>query len=144
MSTRSYVGIIEYGIVKYGYHHSDSHLESLGIELFKYINDINSAYRLLKDYAEIESLDDDDTDAGKMKSEEFFNIPKEDICIEFCYGFNIEDNTWYVSSNHFTDASKMYKLVDVVKDDKKMKEYLSCYYEQYRESILKQIRDTIK
>ena len=33
MSTRSYIGIIENGMVDYGYHHSDSHLEKLGVEL---------------------------------------------------------------------------------------------------------------
>lgn len=139
MSTRSYVGIIKNGKVKYGYHHSDSYIEDLGIELFKNIADFSDVTKL-KDYAEIDSLEN----AYQTSYEDFFTTPVRNICIEFCYGFNVDDNTWYVSSLHFTDKGKIHKLTDVVKDDKEMEKYLSMYYEEYREPILKEIRANIK
>jgi len=137
MSTRSYVGIIENGKVKYGYHHCDSHLESLGVELFQSIKTKEDAYRLLGEVAEL--------DMGNTVSKEtFFGIPRIDIFIEFCYGFNVDDRQWYVSSYHFADTSKIYKLIDIVNDDAEMKHYANMYYEEYREEIIKQIREGIK
>lgn len=139
MSTRSYVGIIENGEVRYGYHHSDSHLESLGIELFNNITSSSDRHKL-PDYAEVKSLE-----AAEIVTENtFFATPARDIFIEFCYGFNVEDETWYVSSCHFTNSGEVHKLLDVVQNDTEMNRYLSMYYEEYRESILKQIRENIK
>lgn len=139
MSTRSYVGIIENGEVRYGYHHSDSHLESLGIELFTNITSSADIHKL-PDYAEVKSLE-----AAEIVTENtFFTTPARDIFIEFCYGFNVEDETWYVSSCHFTNSGEVHKLLDVVQNDTEMNRYLSMYYEEYRESILKQIRENIK
>jgi len=142
MSTRSYVGIIDYeedGKVRYGYHHSDSHLESLGIELFEGIKE-NCDVHKLPDFAEVESLEESYSTTEK----DFFNITQRDIFIEFCYAFDMRDENWYVSSSHFKDGGKVHKLIDVVQNDEVMKNYLSMYYEQYRESILKEIRETIK
>ena len=142
MSTRSYVGIIDYeedGKVRYGYHHSDSYLEDLGIELFKGIKE-NSDVHKLPDFAEVNSLEETYT----TTKDDFFNITERDIFIEFCYAFDMTNENWYVSSSHFKDNGKVHKLTDVIKDDNAMKEYLSMYYEQYRESILKQIRENIK
>lgn len=136
MSTRSYVGLIEDGEVTYAYHHSDSYFEGLGIELFKGI-ETNADIHKIKDFCEWE-------DKVTRSKEEFFSIPDNDICIEFCYGFDVDTETWYVSSNHFAHASVIHKLTEVVQDDKVMKEYLECYYEQYRETILKEIRNNIK
>lgn len=134
MSTRSYVGIIDDGVVTYGYHHSDSHLESLGIELYQSIKENCDAHKL-KDFAE-EPFD-------KMDEKAFFNYTARDIFIEFCYGFNLEDEQWYVSSRHFEDDGKTHKLTEVVKDDEVMQEYLSMYYEKYRAGTLEQIRKGI-
>lgn len=142
MSTRSYVGIIDYEEdekVRYGYHHSDSHLESLGIELFKGIKE-NCDVHKLPDFAEVESLEE----AYSTTEKDFFNITERDIFIEFCYAFDMRDENWYVSSFHFKDGGKVHKLIDVVQNDEAMKNYLSVYYEQYRESILKEIRENIK
>ena len=135
MSTRSYVGIIKNGKVTYGYHHSDSHLESLGIDLFKNIKNETDTNEKINEYREDELYTD--------SIEDFFKIPAEDIFIEFCYGFDVEENCWYVSSCHFTDASKVFKLTEVVQDDNEMKAYLDMYYEDYREGILKEIRKNI-
>ena len=137
MSTRSYVGIIEDGQVKYGYHHCDSHLESLGVDLFKCIKTKADAYEQIEDFAEMDMGDTISTKA-------FFDIPKGDIFIEFCYGFNVKDCQWYVSSCHFADASKMHRLIDIVKDDEEMKVYADMYTEQYRDGIIKEIRENIK
>lgn len=142
MSTRSYVGIIDYeedGKVRYGYHHSDSYLEGLGIELFEGIK-ANCDVHKLPDFVEVNSLEE----ACTTTKNDFFNITERDICIEFCYGFDMEDESWYVSSHHFKDGGKVHKLIDVVQNDEAMKNYLSVYYEQYRESILKEIRENIK
>lgn len=137
MSTRSYVGIIEDGQVKYGYHHCDSHLESLGVDLFKLIKTKKDAYEQINEFAEM--------DMGNTTStESFFAIPSHDIFIEFCYGFNVKDCQWYVSSYHFADASKMHRLIDIVKDDEEMKVYADMYMEQYRDGIIKEIRENIK
>ena len=142
MSTRSYVGIIDYeedGKVRYGYHHSDSHLESLGIELFKGIEE-NCDVHKLPDFAEVKSLEETYSTTEK----DFFNITERDIFIEFCYAFDMRDENWYVSSFHFKDGGKVHKLIDVVQNDEVMKNYLSMYYEEARERILKKIRENIK
>lgn len=132
MSTRSYVGIIKNGKVTYGYHHSDSYLESLGIDLFKNIKTETDANEKINEYREDELYTD--------SVEDFFKIPEDDIAIEFCYGFDVEENVWYVSSHHFTDASKIFKLTEVAEDDDEMEAYLDMYYEDCRESILREIR----
>lgn len=135
MSTRSYVGIIKNGEVKYGYHHSDSYLEGLGIELFKEIKSEKDAKEKIAEYR-VEDL-------YTNTIEDFFAIPQRDVFIEFCYGFDVEENCWYVSSCHFTDASKIFKLTEVVQDDAEMEAYLDMYYEDCREGILKEIRENI-
>ena len=135
MSTRSYVGIIKNGKVTYGYHHSDSHLESLGIDLFKNIKTEADANEKINEYI-VREEDELYTDS----IEDFFKTPAEDIFIEFCYGFDVEENEWYVSSNHFTDASKIFKLTEVVEDDDEMEVYLDMYYPEY----IKEIYDTIR
>jgi len=137
MSTRSYVGIIENGQVRYGYHHCDSHLESLGVDLFKCIKTKTDAYEQINEFAEMDMGD-------TISKRSFFAVPEHDIFIEFCYGFDVSDCQWYVSSCHFTDASKMYKLTDIVKDNEEMKHYADMYTEQYRDDIIKEIRDGIK
>lgn len=137
MSTRSYVGIIKNGKVTYGYHHSDSHLESLGIDLFKNIKTEADANEKINEYREEDELYTDSI-------EDFFKTPAEDIFIEFCYGFDVEENEWYVSSHHFTDASKIFKLREVAEDDDEMEAYLDMYYEDYRDEILKEIRNGIE
>lgn len=136
MSTRSYVGIIKDGKVKYGYHHCDSHLESLGIELFK----IKTESKLLKEIDRLAELDMGDC----VPVDKYFRIPKEDIFIEFCYGFNTEDNQWYVSSYHFTKPDEMHKLIEVVNDDTEMEHYVGMYYKEYQQGILNEIRENIK
>lgn len=145
MSTRSYVGIIKDGKVRYGYHHCDSHLESLGVELFETIKtEADAVMRFSETNADpINVLAE--LDMGRTESREsFFAIPSHDCFIEFCYGFDVNDNQWYVSSHHFTDVTKTYKLVDVVKDDKEMDCYLDMYYEEYRDGLLKKIREKIR
>ena len=136
MSTRSYVGIIKDGMVKYGYHHCDSHLESLGIELFN----IKTESELLTKIDVLAELDM----GGCVSVNDYFRIPKEDIFMEFCYGFNVDDNEWYVSSCHFINQDKMYKLTELVKNDEEMEHYLDTYYERYRKEILSIIRNEIK
>ena len=138
MSTRSYVGIIKNGQVKYGYHHCDSHLESRGVDLFKCIKTKADAYEQINEFAEMDDMGD------TISKWSFFAIPEHDIFIEFCYGFDVNDCQWYVSSCHFADASKMYKLTDIVKDDKEMACYADMYTEQYRDGIIKEIRENIK
>ena len=140
MSTRSYVGIIKNGKVTYGYHHSDSHLESLGIDLFRNIRTEEEANAKIDKYI---SHYDDEEEMYRDTIEDYFKIPEDDIAIEFCYGFDVEENCWYVSSCHFTDASKVFKLTEVVQDDTEMEVYLDMYYEQYRENIRKEIRENI-
>lgn len=137
MSTRSYVGIIKNGKVTSGYHHSDSHLESLGIDLFKNIKTEADANEKINEYREEDELYTDSI-------EDFFNTPAEDIFIEFCYGFDVEENEWYVSSSHFTNASKIFKLREVAENDDEMEAYLDMYYEDCREGILKEIRNGIE
>ena len=137
MSTRSYVGIIENGKVKYGYHHCDSHLESLGIDLFKSITTKAEANEKINKFAELDM-------GGTASRDAFFAIPSIDIFIEFCYGFDVNDNQWYVSSYHFTDSTKEFKLVDVAQDDDEMTTYLSMYHEQYRKDIRKEIQENIR
>lgn len=140
MSTRSYVGIIKNGKVTYGYHHSDSHLESLGIDLFRNIRTEEEANAKIDKYI---SHYDDEEEMYQDTIEDYFTIPEDDIAIEFCYGFDVEENCWYVSSCHFTDASKVFKLTEVVQDDTEMEEYLEMYYEDYRDGLLKEIRENI-
>ena len=140
MSTRSYVGIIKNGKVTYGYHHSDSHLESLGIELFRHIKTEEEANAKLGKY--ITHYDEEEMEYQDT-IEDYFKIPETDIAIEFCYGFDVEENEWYVSSSHFTDASKIFKLTEIVQDDAEMEAYLDMYYEEYRDGLLKEIRDNI-
>ena len=65
MSTRSYVGIIKDGKVKYGYHHSDSHLESLGIDLYK----IKNEQEFIKEINRFADLD------SEISKENYFKIP---------------------------------------------------------------------
>ena len=137
MSTRSYVGIIKNGNVTYGYHHSDSHLESLGIDLFRDIRTEEEANTKIDKYI---GHYDDEENMHQDTIEDYFKIPEKDIAIEFCYGFDVEENCWYVSSYHFTDASKVFKLTEVVQDDDEMEAYLDMYYEDCRESILREIR----
>ena len=139
MSTRSYVGIIEDGKVKYGYHHSDSHLESLGVELFQDIKEEYEAYRKISKYSEM-----DYETASEVTRKQFFEIPNSDIFIEFCYGFDVDNEKWYVSSCHFTDSKKEFDLLEVVKDDKEMKCYGDMYYDDYKESTINYIRENIK
>ena len=143
MSTRSYVGLIEDGKVKYGYHHSDSYLEGLGIELYNAIKNKDDISKL-PNYANIYDLDEDDTDCGTVSINSFFTSTVREPSIEFCYGFNAEEGTWYVSSHHFKDKSKVFKLEEVVQDDEQMASYLTMYYEQYRKGILEQIRTNIR
>ena len=140
MSTRSYVGIIKNGEVRYGYHHSDSHLESLGIDLFQNIRTEDEANAKLEKY--ITHYDEEEMEYQDTIGD-YFKIPENDIAIEFCYGFDVEENCWYVSSCHFTDASKIFKLIEVVQDDDEMEAYLDMYYEDCREGILKEIRNGI-
>ena len=136
MSTRSYVGIIENGKVTYGYHHCDSHLESLGIDLFESIKTKKDAYDLLENFAEL--------NMGRVvPRDNFFRITKDDIFIEFCYAFDVKENQWYVSSSHFADTNE-HKLIDVVQDDKQMNAYLDMYYEDIRDGILETIRENIR
>ena len=137
MSTRSYVGIIKNGNVTYGYHHSDSHLESLGIDLFRNIRTEDEANAKLGKY--ITHYDEEEMEYQDT-TKNYFKIPEDDIAIEFCYGFDVEENCWYVSSCHFTDTSKIFKLTEVVQDDDEMEAYLDMYYEDCRESILREIR----
>ena len=136
MSTRSYIGIIQNGMVKYGYHHSSSYLEGLGIELFNIKTEKELA-------AEIDERAEFDT-GDYVPVDDYFKIPAEDIFIEFCYGFNVDDNKWYVSSCHFTKPDEMHELTEVVRNDKEMNYYLDQYYERYQEEILNEIRDNIK
>ena len=134
MSTRSYVGIIEKdGKVKFGYHHSDSHLESLGIDLFQSIKNKND----VKKVENFTTISDEE-----MERKEYFDVTNNDIFIEFCYAFDMNDNEWYVSSCHFMDG-KEHKLKDIVKDDAQMECYADMYYEEYRESIITKIRENI-
>lgn len=63
--------------------------------------------------------------------------------MEFCYGFNVEDNQWYVSSRHFTNKSKMYKLTEVVNDDAEMNTYSDMYIKDCQENIVRYIREKI-
>ena len=141
MSTRSYVGIIKNGKVTYGYHHSDSHLESLGIDLFRNIRTEEEANAKIDKYI---SHYDDEEEMYQDTIGNYFKIPEDDIVIEFCYGFDTEENCWYVSSCHFTDASKVFKLTEVVQDDDEMEAYLDMYYEDCREGILNEIRNGIE
>ncbi len=134
MSTRSYVGIIKDGKVKYGYHHSDSHLESLGIELFCGIKNEQEFIKEISRFADIDN---------ETSKENYFEIPNMNISMEFCYGFDTESNEWFVSSRHFLDHSRMYKLTDVIQNDEEMNCYASMYYEEYRDGIIKEIRKNI-
>ena len=134
MSTRSYVGIIENGRVWYGYHHSDSHLESMGIDLYKEIKTKEEAWDKILRFTEIEHEDTMDS---------YFATPDVDISIEFCYGFDVDEKCWYVSSCHFSDAQKIFKLADVVKDNTEMARYADMYYPDYRRSIITTIREAI-
>ena len=140
MSTRSYVGVIKNGNVTYGYHHSDSHLESLGIDLFRDIKTEEEANAKIDKYI---SHYEDEEEMYQDTIEDYFKIPEDDIAIEFCYGFDVEENCWYVSSCHFTDASKVIKLTEVVQDDDEMEAYLDMYYEDYRDGLLKEIRENL-
>lgn len=134
MSTRSYVGIIDNGRVWYGYHHSDSYLESLGVELFKQIKTSAEAWDKIKEFTEIKHEDTVDS---------YFETPEIDVFIEFCYGFDVYDGNWYVSSSHFHDGSKTHKLIDVVADDDKMQRYAEMYCEDAQSRIISQIREEI-
>lgn len=76
MSTRSYVGIIKDNKVLFGYHHSDSHLESLGISLFNEIKTEAEADEKISHFAEME-------ESSEETRESFFSIPGKDIHIDF-------------------------------------------------------------
>lgn len=136
MSTRSYVGIIKDGKVKYGYHHSDSHLESLGIDLYESIKTRESAFAEIENFASMNY-------GGEISRESFFSTPSRDIYIEFCYGFDLDDEQWYVSSCHFSDEAQEHKLTEVVKNDEEMKCYANMYCAEYQESIIKRIQENI-
>ena len=132
MSTRSYVGIIEKdGKVKFGYHHSDSHLESLGIDLFRSVKNENDVEKITT------------INSKRMKRKEYFDITNNAIFIEFCYAFDMNDNEWYVSSWHFIDG-KEHRLKDIVKDDVQMKCYADMYHEECQERIIAMIRENIQ
>ncbi len=136
MSTRSYVGIIEGDKVRYGYHHSSSYLEDLGIDLFENIQTKQGAYSMMGSYVDALSYE-------KTK-EEFFRIPGESIDMEFCYGFDVEEEEWYISSLHFTDASKMYKLTEVVQNDIEMNAYKDMFVADAQDGVIRQIRKHIR
>ncbi len=134
MSTRSYVGIIKDGRVEYGYHHSDSHLESLGSWLFNSIKSEKDFEEKINDFTNID---------GETSRQAFFLTPGNDVFIEFCYAFNPKDNNWYVSSCHFSDATKTHKLTDIVLNDDEMNRYAEMYYDEYKNAIIEEIRENI-
>lgn len=56
----------------------------------------------------------------------------------------MNDNNWYISSCHFSDSAKEFKLTEVVKNDDEMKCYADMYYEEYQKDIIDMIRANIK
>jgi hypothetical protein len=136
MSTHSFVGTIEKGKVTFGYHHSDSYLESLGIDLFNGIKTKEDVEQKLSKYAEMNNPYTEDSD-------KFFEITNGSS-FEFCYAFDLESETWYVSSCHFKDNGKKHKLTEVVKDDDVMMAYIDMYFEDSQKRILNIIRENIK
>ena len=136
MSTHSFVGTIEKGKVTFGYHHSDSYLESLGIDLFKDIKTKEDAEQNLSKYAEMNNPYTEDVD-------KFFEITNGSS-FEFCYAFDLESETWYVSSCHFKKKKKKHKLTEVVEDDDVMTAYIDMYFEDSQQGVLGRIRENIK
>ena len=133
MSTRSYIGIIKKGKVKYRYNHCDSDLGWLGLELATNADTLEKAIDFYNKDTEV-SYEDETREVTK---DEFFNITFKDICIEFCYGFDIDKNRWFVSSFH-GENEKIYDLIDLYNDKNALKIFCEMYIEPYKTKYVKE------
>ena len=77
MSTRGHIAIKENGKYKYIYNHHDSHIDSLGITLYKYYQDVNKVRELIS-LGNTSSIGSTVEEGGSKTYQEHLNKPLEE------------------------------------------------------------------